>query len=30
MDALAVENAPLFETWDFIVARGVCVLAPDR
>jgi hypothetical protein len=24
----AVENVPLFDTWDFIVARGVCVDTP--
>ncbi len=25
MDAYAVENTPLFDSWDFIIARGICV-----
>jgi hypothetical protein len=28
MEAVAVENTPLFDTWDFIIARGVCVDEP--
>ena len=27
MDAQAVENAPYFDTWDFIVARATCAVA---